>query len=203
VATGSRTGVLDPLASESAGAPGLAVRRRGEWGRFLANRRAATGALVLLGLALASLLAPVLAPYDPDQQRLGEVLRPPSLRHAMGTDAFGRDVLSRALWGGRVSQLIGLLSMAVSVVVGVVVGALAGYGGGRLDGLLMRATEAVVTFPTFFLLITLIAVFGASVPLLILAIGLTSWPITARVVRAEFLALREREFVLAAGPGCA
>lgn len=169
-----------------------------EWRRFLANRRAAIGAVLLVGLALGALLAPLLAPFDPDQQRLGEALQAPSLRHAMGTDSFGRDVLSRALWGGRVSQVIGLLSMAVSVIVGVVVGAAAGYAGGRLDGVLMRATEAVVSFPTFFLLITLIAVFGAGVPLLVLAIGLTSWPITARVVRAEFLTLREREFVHAA-----
>jgi peptide/nickel transport system permease protein len=97
-----------------------------------------------------------------------------------------------------VTQLVGLLSMAVSVVVGVVVGGLAGFYGRGIDGALMRLTETVVTFPTFFLLITLVAVFGAHLWLLILAIGLTSWPITARVVRAEFLTLREREFVQAA-----
>ena len=172
--------------------------RRGEWRRFAANRRALVGAVALAALAASAALAPVLAPYDPTERRAGRVAEPPSVTHPMGTDNFGRDVLSRALWGGRVSQLIGLLSMAVSVVVGVVVGGLAGYYGRGIDGALMRLTETVVTFPTFFLLITLVAVFGARLWLLVLAIGLTSWPITARVVRAEFLTLREREFVLAA-----
>jgi peptide/nickel transport system permease protein len=175
-----------------------AAERRGEWRRFAANRRALTGAVVLAALAASAILAPVLAPYDPAEQRAGAVAEPPSVAHPMGTDNFGRDVLSRALWGGRVSQLIGLLSMAVSVVVGVVVGGLAGFYGRAVDGALMRLTETVVTFPTFFLLITLVAVFGARLWLLVLAIGLTSWPITARVVRAEFLTLREREFIDAA-----
>jgi len=175
-----------------------AGERRGEWRRFAANRRALAGAAVLVALALSALLAPVLAPYDPAEQRRGAVAEAPSAAHPMGTDNFGRDVLSRALWGGRVTQLIGLLSMAVSVVVGVVVGGLAGFYGRGIDGALMRLTETVMTFPTFFLLITLVAVFGARLWLLVLAIGLTSWPITARVVRAEFLSLREREFVQAA-----
>jgi peptide/nickel transport system permease protein len=178
---------------------GLAVvRRPPEWRRFLARRRAAAGAILLLALWLASVLAPVIAPHDPDRQGRGEAIQPPSGLHPMGTDGFGRDVLSRTLWGGRVSQLIGLLSTAVSVAVGVVVGAVGGYRGGAADSALTRLTEAVVTFPTVFLLITLVAVFGAGVPLLILAIGFTSWPVTARLVRAEFLVLREREFVHAA-----
>src|SRR5262245_56503645 len=172
--------------------------RAGEWRRFAANRRAVVGAVVLVSLALSALLAPVLAPYDPHEQRRGVVADPPSAAHPMGTDNFGRDVLSRALWGGRVSQLVGLLAMAVSVVVGIVVGGLAGFYGRSVDTALMRLTETVVTFPTFFLLITLVAVFGARLSLLILAIGFTSWPITARVVRAEFLTLRQQEFVAAA-----
>jgi peptide/nickel transport system permease protein len=177
---------------------GARAERRGEWRRFAASRRALAGAVVLGVLGLSALLAPAVAPYDPAERRPGRVAEAPSLAHPMGTDTFGRDVLSRALWGGRVSQLIGLLSMAVSVVVGVVVGGLAGFYGRAVDSLLMRLTETVVTFPTFFLLITLVAVFGARLWLLILAIGLTAWPITARVVRAEVLALREREFVQAA-----
>ncbi|HXJ80547.1 MAG TPA: ABC transporter permease, partial [Candidatus Methylomirabilis sp.] len=172
--------------------------RRGQWRRFAANRRALAGALVLAALAASAALAPMLAPYDPAEQRAGKAVEPPSLAHPMGTDNFGRDVWSRALYGGRVSQSIGLLSMAVSIIVGVVVGGLAGFYGRGCDAALMRLTETVVTFPTFFLLITLVAVFGTRLWLLILAIGLTSWPITARVVRAEFLALRERAFVEAA-----
>lgn len=174
------------------------ARRRPEWRRFLANRRAVVGAILLVALWLASLLAPVLAPHDPDGQIPGAASRPPSGAHPMGTDGFGRDVLSRVLWGGRASQFIGLLSTTVSVAVGAVIGAIAGYRGGATDGALMRLTEAVVTFPTVFLLITLVAVFGASVPLLILALGFASWPGTARLVRAEFLTLRERDFVRAA-----
>jgi peptide/nickel transport system permease protein len=187
--------VLDAAQVMPAGIP---VVRRGEWRRFAANRRALVGAVVLAALGLGAILAPVLAPYDPTERRPGRVAQSPSLAHPMGTDSFGRDVLSRALWGGRVSQAIGLLSMAVSVVVGVVVGGVAGFYGRGVDSALMRLTETVVTFPTFFLLITLVAVFGTHLWLLILAIGLTSWPITARVVRAEVLTLREREFVQAA-----
>jgi peptide/nickel transport system permease protein len=174
------------------------VGRRPEWRRFLASPRAVVGVTLLLALWLASALAPVMAPYDPDRQGPGEAVQPPSESHPMGTDGFGRDVLSRTLWGGRVSQLVGLLSTAVSVAAGVVVGAAAGYLGGAADSALMRVTEAVVAFPTVFLLVTLVAVFGPSVPLLILAIGLTSWPVTARLVRAELLTLRERDFVQAA-----
>jgi peptide/nickel transport system permease protein len=174
------------------------VARRPEWRRFLADRRAVVGAVLLVALWLASLLAPALAPHDPDRQMPGVTSQPPSGPYPMGTDGFGRDVLSRVLWGGRASQFIGLLSTTVSVAVGAVVGAVAGYRGGAVDGALMRLTEAVVTFPTILLLITLVAVFGASVPLLILALGFASWPVTARLVRAEFLALRDRDFVRAA-----
>ena len=131
--------------------------RSGEWRRFAANRRTVAGAVVLIVLALSALLAPLLARYDPTEQREGTVADPPSAAHPMGTDNFGRDVLSRTLWGGRVSQLVGLLSMAVSVVVGIVVGGLAGFYGRSVDTALMRLTETVVTFPTFFLLITLVS----------------------------------------------
>ena len=172
--------------------------RRSEWQRFRARRRAVIGAGLLVFLWLAAGLAPVVAPYDLDRQEPGASAAPPSLRHPLGTDGFGRDVLSRTLWGGRVSQTIGLLSMVVSIGVGILVGGLAGYRGGVADEALTRLTEAVTTFPSVFLLITLVAVFGASVPLLIAAIGLTAWPTTARLVRAEFLALRARDFVQAA-----
>jgi peptide/nickel transport system permease protein len=190
---------LSPAESLDLSKPGPRRPGRAEWRRFLDSRRAVIGALLLLALGLGSLLAPVLAPDLPDRQAPGAAIQPPSWRHPLGTDAFGRDVLSRTLWGGRVSQLVGVLSTAVSVAVGVAVGAVAGYRGGAADSALTRLTEAVATFPTVFLLITLVAVFGASVPLLIMALGLTSWPVTARLVRAEFLALREREFVRAAG----
>jgi peptide/nickel transport system permease protein len=191
--TALRADALDLPERDPATAP-----PRPELRRFLANRRAVAAAVLLGTIWLASLLAPVLAPHDPDQQIPGAVSLRPSGAHLLGTDGFGRDVLSRLLWGGRVSQVIGLLSTAVSVAVGAVVGAVAGYRGGIVDGALMRLTEAMVTFPAVFVVITLVAVFGASVSLVILALGLTAWPVTARLVRAEYLALREREFVQAA-----
>jgi peptide/nickel transport system permease protein len=154
--------------------------------------------MILAALWLASLLAPVLAPHDPDRQTPGAAIQSPSRVHPLGTDGFGRDILSRLLWGGRTSQLVGLLSTSLTVAVGVAVGAAAGYRGGAIDSVLTRVTEAVATFPPVFLLITLVAVFGASLPVLVLALGFASWPTTARLVRAEFLALREREFVQAA-----
>jgi peptide/nickel transport system permease protein len=122
----------------------------------------------------------------------------------MGTDRYGRDILSRALWAGQISQSVGLLSMGISVLVGIMVGALAGFYGGWVDHSLSRLTETIITFPTYFIMIAIVALYGTSFLNLILVIGLTSWPITARVVRAEFLSLRERPFVesaLATGAG--
>lgn len=185
--------------------PGPGRPVRGEfWRRFFRNRRAAVGLGLLLLFYLLALLAPWLAPYGIDEQSLIDRLKPPGLAHWLGTDRYGRDILSRALWAGQISQSIGLLSMSISLGVGIVVGALAGFYGGWLDHLLSRLTETVITFPMYFIMIAIVALFGTSFFNLILVIGLTSWPITARVVRAEFLSLKERPFVeaaLAAGAG--
>ena len=158
----------------------------------------APAAALVTVVALAVAFGPLLVAYAPEAQSIAERLRAPTADHLLGTDAFGRDVLARLLAGGRISLAIGLLSMGITVLAGVAVGAVAGYFGGSVDALLMRATELVMVFPTFFLIILIVATFGGSVALLILVIGLTSWPVSARIIRGEVLKTRHRDFVLAA-----
>jgi peptide/nickel transport system permease protein len=142
--------------------------------------------LFLTGVAC---LAPVLAPSDPFS--LGDMaLSEPSPLHLMGTDHLGRDILSAVLWGLRVSLLVGVCAALIAVVLGVCIGGPAGYFGAQLDSLLMRATDAVMVLPTFFLVLIVVAIFGGSIWKLIALIGITNWPPVARLVRAEFLSLR-------------
>jgi len=172
-------------------------RKQTVWTRYQKHRGGLAGLIVVLFLAGAALFAPVLAPRDP--LALGSTaLSAPSIPHPMGTDHLGRDVLSGVLWGLRVSLVVGIGSAVISVVVGIVIGAPAGYFRGRLDSLLMRTTDAFMVLPTFFLILLVAAVFGGSIGKLIGLIGITNWPPIARLVRAEFLSLREREFTLAA-----
>lgn len=168
------------------------------WRRLLSNRRVALGIAVLLFLYVVAILAPLLAPADPNKQVLLERLRPPSTAHWFGTDSLGRDILSRAIWAARVSLAVSFVAMLITVVVGTIVGGVAGFLGGAADDLLMRFTDVVLAFPLFILLITVVAIYGSSVSLLILFMGLTAWPLTARTVRAEVLSLKKRDFVEAA-----
>ena len=153
--------------------------------------------MVVAFLTVVAVLAPALAPFDPLAMGT-QALHPPSARHLMGTDHLGRDVLSGVLWGLRISLIVGIGSALISVVVGILIGSPAGYFRGRLDNALMRATDAFMVLPTFFLILLVVSVFGASIWKLIALIGITNWPPIARLVRAEFLSLREREFILAA-----
>ncbi len=167
------------------------------WTRYQQHRGGVAGLLVVAFLTVVALLAPALAPYDP--LALGDMaLSAPSVRHPMGTDHLGRDILSSVVWGLRVSLVVGIGSALISVVQGIFIGGPAGYFRGRLDNLLMRATDAFMVLPTFFLILLVVSVFGASIWKLIALIGITNWPPIARLVRAEFLSLREREFILAA-----
>jgi peptide/nickel transport system permease protein len=159
------------------------------------------GGGILLAFYLVALLAPLTAPEDPNRQVLIERLNAPSLDHPMGTDGLGRDILSRAIWGGRVSLSLSVVATLVSIVIGVQVGLVAGWFGGWLDNLLMRIADVFLAFPIFILLITVVAIYGSSVFLLIVFLGLAAWPETARFARAEVLSLRKREFVLAAQVG--
>lgn len=175
--------------------PASQSRQRTVLARFLRNRRATIGLVVVAFFSLVSALAPWLAPYPPEEQRLALRLRPPSEQHWLGTDNFGRDVLSRALHAGQISLSIGVVSVLISIVISVLVGSVAGFYGGWLDSSLMRLTDILMAFPTLFLLIAVVAAFGNGVNVLIAVLGLTSWQVGARVVRGEVLALRERDFV--------
>jgi peptide/nickel transport system permease protein len=172
-------------------------RKETVWTRYQKHRGGVAGLLVVVFLTGVAMLAPALAPFDP--LAMGDkALSPPSAQHPMGTDHLGRDILSAVIWGLRVSLVVGIGSALISVIQGILIGGPAGYFGGRLDNLLMRATDAFMVLPTFFLILLVVSVFGASIWKLIALIGITSWPPIARLVRAEFLSLREREFILAA-----
>lgn len=183
------------------------VRLRGgdsQWAiaarHFRRNRMAMAGLFVMLALYFVTLLTPIIAPFDPAEQ--GDIVLnrylAPSLEHPMGTDKFGRDILSRVMFGARISLTIGFVAVAISVTLGTVVGALAGYFGKWVDTVLMRLTDMMLAFPRLILLIVVIALFEPSIWLVVMVLGLTGWMSVARIVRGEVLSLREREFVQAA-----
>lgn len=168
---------------------------------FSRNRTAVVGLVMLVLLYLIALLAPLIASFDPLQQAeslVADRFQGFSGTHVLGTDEYGRDVLARLLYGARVSLSIGILAMGIAVTLGTAVGAVAGYMGGLVDAALMRFVDMVISFPRLVLLITIVAVFESSFLLIVLVLGLTMWPSTARLVRGEVLTLREREFVQAA-----
>ena len=168
------------------------------WRRLAHNPRVVSGAIIILLLLICAVAAPLLATHDPEKQSLLDRLEPPSFTNLLGTDSYGRDIWSRAVWAARVSLTVALSSSVLAMVFGAALGMLAGYFGGLVDNLLMRFTDAWVSFPTFFLLVTAVTVFGSRLDVLILIIAITAWPVTARLVRGEVLTLKEREFVGAA-----
>lgn len=137
-------------------------------------------------------------PYDPDATDLTVKLQAPSLEHPFGTDQLGRDVLTRMLQGAHISLLVGFVAVGISVLIGILVGSIAGYFGGWTDNILMRLVDVVISFPSFFLILTVVALLKPSFWNVMIVIGLTGWTGTARFVRAEFLSLKERDFVQAA-----
>lgn len=164
---------------------------------FRMNATTSIGAVALLVIVLSALLAPWIAPYDPLEQNILESLQPSSALHWLGTDYYGRDTLSRILYGARLSLLIGLLSILLAVVVGTLIGLVSGYFGGKLDIVIMQVMDVILAFPSLILGLILVAMLGASVTNLILAIAFTAIPAFARIARAPTIALREREFVQA------
>jgi peptide/nickel transport system permease protein len=167
-------------------------------GRFWRNRLAVAALIVLAAVHVLVGLAPWIAPYGPEVVELFKRLQPPSREHWLGTDEYGRDILTRLLYGGRVSLAVALWSMAASIAIGVAVGAAAGYTGGPTDAVLMRITDGMLAVPLFFVALMALATFGATLVNLVVVIALSSWMTVARAVRAEVLRNRELDFVAAA-----
>jgi len=169
---------------------------RAFWRTFRRNQLAMMGGVVVICLFMAAILAPVLAPWDPHRPDTKKILTPPSRSHPLGTDQLGRDVLSRMLYGARVSLAVGFVSVGIAAAIGILLGAAAGYGGAVVDGVIMRVVDLMLVFPRFFLLLAVLAFLRPSIWTIMAVIGLTGWMGVARLVRAEFLSLREREFVV-------
>jgi len=168
------------------------------WERFISNRIAAVGFAVIVALFVISLCASFITPYDPDALDAWHVLLPPSGAHWFGTDELGRDVFTRVIFGARVSLKVGFVAVGIAVVIGTVIGLVAGFYGGLIDSLLMRLVDIMLCFPTFFLILAVIAMLEPSIWYIMVIIGLTGWMGVARLVRAEVLSLKSRDFVLAA-----
>ncbi|MDP9359545.1 MAG: ABC transporter permease [Chloroflexota bacterium] len=204
MATQTTQASLDQAATVPALAP-LSERDRARqtelqrsWRRFRRYRPGLVGLTFILGLFLVAIFAGPIAPHAPNavQTRLrGDA---PTREYPLGNDSVGRDVLSRIIYGTRVALMVGLGATAIAVTIGVVVGATAGYFGGRVDAVLSRVVDALMAFPTLALLITLAAVLGPSLVTVVIAIGTTVWASYARVVRADVLSLRERDYITAA-----
>ncbi|MFZ6029469.1 MAG: ABC transporter permease [Chloroflexota bacterium] len=200
------------LAADDLEGPPLTLRQL-TWRRFRRHRMATLGLIVLVMLVLYSYAGALFfSETDANRNDTTLRLRPPSVAHPFGTDTVGRDILARTIYGGQISIIIGLTAVLLEVLVGVTIGALAGYYGGWVDGVAMRFTEAVLIIPQIFLLIVMAKFFGGKLPnltllgreysgsviIIILIIGLTSWPYLARIVRSQFLAVKENEYILAA-----
>ncbi len=168
------------------------------WRRFARNRLAVAGLAVFLLLVLSALLAPYLAPHDPNLQDWKIRLQPPSAEHPFGTDEFGRDLLSRTLYGGRVSLVAGIVPVVIGASAGTLIGLVAGYMGGRWDQVLMRLLDVLLAFPMIFLALAIVGTLGPGLLNAMLAVAVVSLPGYARLVRGQVLTLRERDYVVAA-----
>ncbi|MEN9222515.1 MAG: ABC transporter permease [Thermostichus sp. BF3_bins_97] len=171
------------------------------WRRFRSNRLALVGLTFVLLLILVAVFADALAPYSPVEIFAGRRGQPPSAEHWLGFDHVGRDLLSRVIFGTRAALIVGLGATSLAVIIGILVGSLSGYFGGWVDLVLSRLLDSLMAFPTLALLLMLAAVLGPSLTTTVMVIGLTSWAAYARVVRADVMSLRERDFIMAAHAG--
>jgi peptide/nickel transport system permease protein len=161
------------------------------------NKPALFGLIILTAFCLLAVLAPIIAPYDPGEIMENEI-QAPSLRHIFGTDDLGRDIFSRVLYGGRVSLSVAVVAVSVALLLGISIGAISGFYGGLLDEVIMRFTDVMLSFPTIFLILAIQSVLTPNIYNVMIVIGATSWMGISRLVRGEFLSLKEREFVEAA-----
>lgn len=169
------------------------------WRRFKKNKASIIGAIIVFFIMGMGVFAPVIAPYDPNRLFYGEELMPPSTKFPLGTDSIGRDVFSYVLWGARTSLYVATAAVIIEVIIGFVIGALSGYLGGVVDEVCMRFTDVIMTLPTFILLIVAVSMFRVrSENIIILVMAFLNWPWLARVIRTEFLSLKQLPFVEAA-----
>ena len=166
--------------------------------KIIRNRLALFGLIIVMTLFAIAVFAPLISPYNYKNINVQNILMPPSSTHFFGTDDLGRDVCSRMIWGARISLAVGFVSVGISTLIGITFGALAGYYGKFVDIIIMRFVDIMLCIPGFFLILAVIAFLGANIFNIMIIIGLTSWMGVARLVRAEFLSLKEREFVLGA-----
>lgn len=166
--------------------------------RFSRHRLAVFGAVVILILVLVAIFAPFVARHDPYYQDYSAIKEPPSREHILGTDALGRDVWARLVYATRVSLSVGLVAVSIYTVIGTILGSIAGYYGGTVDAVIMRLTDIVMCFPLLIIIITVVALIGASLFNIMAVIGLIAWPSICRLVRGQFLSLRQQDFVMAA-----
>ncbi len=162
------------------------------------NWLAVGGGMLVLAVFIVAIFAPFISPYDPSAIDIKNILVGPSSSHPFGTDDLGRDVLSRMIWGSRVSLAVGFVAIGIATIIGVLLGAAAGYYGGYVDSAIMRLVDIMLSIPTIFLILAVIAILEPSIFNIMIVIGLTSWMEPARLIRAEFISHKEREFVTAA-----
>jgi len=165
---------------------------------FRRNWLSVTGGLLVLFVFVVAIFAPWISPYDPSKIDVKNILVGPSLQHPFGTDELGRDVMARMIYGSRISLEVGFVAIGIATIIGILVGAIAGFYGGYIDSAFMRFVDIMLSIPTIFLVLAVIAILEPSITNIMIVIGLTSWMEPARLVRAEFIAIKEREYVTAA-----
>ena len=168
------------------------------WHRALKNRNLMIGIVIILLMLAIGLLAPVLSPYDPMKPNYSSIIQPPSLSHPFGTDAFGRDVLTRVMYGARIDLRVGITAVLSPFIIGIILGSLAAYFGGVVETIIMRILDIVQAFPFIVLIIAVVAILGPGLNNMYIAVALTAWVVYARLIRSEILVQKEQEYVIAA-----